>query len=112
MIKRNFDEMIAYFNRTLADMDISQQDKMILLGIVVAIGAEHDATVPHWIPVTERLPDMDTRVLCTEMSGEFFDVEFGRLVKSGWLMERYGNHNNVIAWMPVPEHYKLRQGGT
>ena len=67
---------------------------------------------PHWISVTERLPEMDTRVLCTVMSGEFFDVEFGRLVKAGWLMERYGNHNNVIAWMPVPEHYKLRQGGT
>ena len=60
----------------------------------------------HWIPVTERLPEMDTRVLCTEMSGEFRSVEFGRLVKAGWLMERHGNHNNIIAWMPLPEPYK------
>ena len=55
MIKRNFDEMISYFNRTVADMDIDQQYKMVLLGIVVAIGAEHDAMMPvrckdckHW----------------------------------------------------------------
>lgn len=46
MIKRNFDEMISYFNRTVADMDIDQKYKMILLGIITAIGQEHEWTKP------------------------------------------------------------------
>ena len=46
MRKRNFDEMISYFNCTLADMDIDQKYKMTLLGIVMAIGQEHEWTKP------------------------------------------------------------------
>ena len=46
MRKRNFDEMISYFNRTVADMDINQKYKMTLLGIITAIGQEHEWTKP------------------------------------------------------------------
>lgn len=109
MKRRTFEEMISYFNQTVSDMDISRKYKMTLLGIVTALLQKHDEDVQHWIPVTEALPEMDKRVLCTEMSGEWKNVVPGRLVRSGWLMEKHGNHNNCIAWMPMPEPYKGEQ---
>ena len=44
MKKRSFDEMIAYFNRRVADMDISQDCKMELLGMVTALEYKHEKT--------------------------------------------------------------------
>ena len=40
--ERSFDEMIAYFNRRVADMDINQGYKMELLGMVTALGFKHE----------------------------------------------------------------------
>ncbi|MBQ1792391.1 MAG: hypothetical protein II008_19605 [Oscillospiraceae bacterium] len=42
MTDRSFDEMIAYFNRRVADMDIGQDYKMELLGMVTALGYKHE----------------------------------------------------------------------
>ena len=35
------DEMIAYFNQEVSKMDISQENKMKLLGMITAIGYEN-----------------------------------------------------------------------
>ena len=43
MKKRDFGEMVAYFNSRVADMDIAQKYKMELLGMITAIQMEHDA---------------------------------------------------------------------
>ena len=55
MKERSFDEMIAYFNRRVSEMDIAQDYKMELLGMVTAIGYKHEKTVQprkgKWIPV-------------------------------------------------------------
>lgn len=40
MNKRTIDEMIAYFNKEVSKMDISQENKMKLLGMITAIGFE------------------------------------------------------------------------
>lgn len=40
MNKRTMDEMIAYFNQEVSKMDISQENKMKLLGMITAIGYE------------------------------------------------------------------------
>lgn len=40
MNKRTIDEMIAYFNQEVSNMDISRKDKMTLLGMITAIGYE------------------------------------------------------------------------
>lgn len=41
MKERSFDEMIAYFNRRVSEMDIAQDYKMELLGMVTALGVKH-----------------------------------------------------------------------
>jgi hypothetical protein len=41
MDKRTMDELISYFNQEVSKMDISQENKMKLLGIITAIGFEN-----------------------------------------------------------------------
>ena len=67
----------------------------------------------HWIPCSERLPDNEKRVLCTVQSGEHFCVVPCIFIQHTrrWLPEVYGNHDNVIAWMPLPEPYKADMRG-
>ena len=62
----------------------------------------------HWIPCSERLPYNEKRVLCTVQSGEHFCVVPCIFIQSTrrWLPEVYGNHDNVVAWMPMPEPYQ------
>lgn len=62
-------------------------------------------TAQQWIPCSERLPDNEKRVLCTVQSGEHFSVVPCIFIQHTrrWLPEVYGNHDNVIAWMPLPE---------
>lgn len=55
---------------------------------------------PHWIPVTERLPEYGTAVVTCNRDEEFeinhiIDEEDGE-----WFL------NGAIAWMPLPEPYK------
>ena len=77
---------------------------------------------PHWIPVTERLPEEYCECLVTYRTVDMqefmdileyepsyeFDYEKGRF-KGEWLFatddERFTD-GEVIAWMPLPEHYK------
>ena len=42
MQKRKFDELISYFNRKVAEMDIGTKYKMELLGMVTALGLAHE----------------------------------------------------------------------
>ena len=56
--------------------------------------------IPHWIPVTERLPEYGLGVLTYNRDEEFeinhiIDDEDGE-----WF------YDGVIAWMPLPEPYK------
>ena len=108
MTERSFGEMIAYFNRRVAGMDINPGYKMELLGMVTALGFKHEKSAPQWIPCSERVPacdeslpeyivtDGDGRLRhCYEPGapGEFATVEEGMLIKA-------------VAWMPLPDPYK------
>lgn len=55
---------------------------------------------PHWISVTERLPEYGTQVLAIHKDGDYeinhvIDEEDGE-----WFL------NGVIAWIPLPEPYR------
>ena len=101
MQKRNFGEMIAFFNRRVAEMDIAQKHKMELLGMVTAIEIEHDELMPKWIPCSERLPllseHVDGMVLVCYGNGS---IRFDACSNGEWV------HGNPIAWMPLPEPWR------
>ena len=47
MNKRTMDEMISYFNQEVSKMDISQENKLKLLGMITAIGTEGGKTMEN-----------------------------------------------------------------
>lgn len=115
MKERSFDEMIAYFNCRVADMDISQDCKMELLGMVTALGYKHEKSAQQWIPCSERLPEEDGQYLIMvkykHVNDSYEDVyaEHGEWFDGRWDMFCFGHCGEVediIAWMPLPEPWK------
>ena len=51
MEKMTFDEMISHFNIAVSEMQITQKQKMELLGMITAIAMKHNESVKHghWI---------------------------------------------------------------
>ena len=54
MNRRTFEEMVSYFNQTVADMDIDRKYKMELLGMITAILQRHDEDMKHAPAIEER----------------------------------------------------------
>lgn len=69
MKERSFDEMIAYFNRRVSEMDIAQNYKIELLGMVTALGYKHKKTAQQWIPCSKQEYPSDNREV--EVTCEF-----------------------------------------
>ena len=114
MTERSFDAMIAYFNRRVADMDINQDYKMELLGMVTALGFKHEKSAQRWIPCNERMPKTTdyyliqySRHICQdEMAVAFYSVEEAELDKNyTWEFKPFADLKEVIAWMPLPKPY-------
>ena len=57
----------------------------------------------RWIPCSERLPKYGKQVLCCNKQGSVFTSAI--TYTSGHTVY-FGQHYNVIAWMPLPEPYK------
>ena len=82
-----------------------------------------DSNEPHWIPVTERLPEDSVYVLLTvrRMDDSYNHVPF---ISTGyiswnhqcWWCAHDGNckdaNIDVLAWMPLPEPYKESEVAT
>ena len=114
MKERSFDEMIAYFNRRVSEMDIPQDCKMELLGMVAALGYKHEKSAQQWTPCSERLPKKESKeqrrgtylttngygVVC--MMNYEFEGDFGFI---GWGTNRPYDLQ-IVAWMPLPEPWK------
>ena len=66
---------------------------------------------PHWIPVTERLPEEYKDVLCYyeyfrygDYNCMFRTIDIGYYGDGRWGGEAgQGHKNKVLAWMPLPE---------
>ena len=106
MKERSFDEMVAYVNRRVSEMDIAQVYKMELLGMVTALGYKHEQTAQRWIPCSERLPEKDQICIVTDDTRRcayeygFHNETYDEV--NGWT---YLGHN-VVAWMPLPEPWR------
>lgn len=101
MKRRTFEEMVAYFNKTVADMGIPRKYKIELLGMITAILQKHDEEVRRWIPVTERLPEQEARVLTCSKYGDIWINDYNPIAPTAWAIEPWA----VIAWMPLPKSY-------
>ena len=62
-----------------------------------------------WIPITERLPEVNQNVLATTKWNEVTIAERLNFGPECWFIHE-GNTNahteDIIAWMPLPEPYK------
>ena len=108
MTERSFDEMIAYFNRRVASMDINQAYKMELLGMVTALGFKHEKSSPQWIPCSERPPrDNDTsEYLITDKAGRVRHCCLDPYMPETFVTVEEGMIVNAVAWRLAPEPWK------
>ena len=84
----------------------AQADYLIANGVTVADGKDTDVTdnnVGHkWIPVTERLPDTEDRVLvCCKTKKGLQTINMAYLFNGTW--HGQGSMSGVTHWMPLPE---------
>ena len=66
-----------------------------------------DSNEPHWIPVTERLPEKNGAYLVTA-DGFPVSIKFYSADSYGWGEEW---RRVIIAWMPLPEPYNAATNG-
>lgn len=108
MKQRTLEEMISYFNQQVLKMDIKHEDKIKLLGMIIAIG--YKVQKHEWIPCSERLPDEE--VLCCDTRGEMIigypypdeESNTGFSVESDDVFMI-----DCAAWMPLPKPYKAER---
>lgn len=91
----------------------SNRQKMLEEALDMAI--ESLQTENEWIPVSERLPDIDTPVIICTASGGITDGY--RWNEKDWFLA-WGEYNGwhegndgerIIAWMPLPKPYGERR---
>ena len=70
-----------------------------------------DSNEPHWIPVTERLPNRDELVLVTYKTTS--KIHLCKYIDDGsenswwsYIDDCCAWNNVILAWMPLPEPYK------
>lgn len=104
MKERSFNEMIAYFNRRVADMDISQDCKMELLGMVTALGFKHEKSAQQWIPCSEQEYPSDNRDV--EVTCEFtrYDGKKIRYTCHATYVHRYSIETTYDDWEDCEEY--------
>ena len=65
-----------------------------------------DSNEPHWIPVTERLPDNSRNVLITHKGGVSMGWYNGSYFEKG-ASTHHRKMETVTAWAELPEPYKV-----
>lgn len=84
----------------------------------MAIEALKEPKKGGWIPVSERLPTFEERVLTTNTDGIIQEAKLEPCKYGGdelfWMMPSgaYFHFNRIVAWMPLPEPYKAESEET
>lgn len=70
-----------------------------------------------WIPVSERLPEDPNKFVLIQCNGKYKNITFDEAVQmatyekqEGWILDGYeeAEEVEVVAWMPLPEPYKMQ----
>ena len=63
---------------------------------------------PRWIPVTERLPEINVEVIVTDIEtiGTYASWYLG---EGFWECDNGKFNNRIIAWMPLPQPYSKEE---
>ena len=86
---------------------------------LMAVGKIYDIKYSPWIPVSERLPEVGSKVLvCFDFKGKrsvyianfYGDGEFHGL-DDEYLTSEGRKYRKAVAWMPLPEPYKSSPTG-
>lgn len=92
------DRLAAYEDTGLEPNEIkklvSQRNAM------AALADSYKAEIPHWIPVSDRLPESSQRVIVCRENGKVEQGVF--LGVNGWWKVYGTNTKAVTHWMPMP----------
>lgn len=81
----------------MISLDIDDQLELIYQMIDKAVKAAIADAAPRWIPVEERLPDDETKVICYP---EYYKVHYEN---GDWWSGNYRIIYGVTHWQPLPE---------
>lgn len=59
----------------------------------------------RWIPLSKKIPERGKQVLCCNKQGFIFASAVTYVNSDGEAV--FGQHHGVVAWMPLPEPYKV-----
>lgn len=65
---------------------------------------------PKWIPVSERFPEESNYCLCCDKDG-YITIGYIPEWSKEWIFEDDDIFIDVVAWMPLPEPYKVESEG-
>ena len=98
---------LAYFDKDIqsAKNDPCVIDAMIDWAIRIVKALPSVQPQQRWIPISERLPEPYQECLFTV---EAFRWEYEPITYKV-IQKAYGGETNIIAWMPLPEPYKVER---
>jgi len=84
------------------DVDGQEHDGVTLQSIIDKMPTINSQ--PHWIPCSERLPELDDEVLVTDDRGELRHCIFCTWGETwcGFITYEEGMRIKAVAWMPLP----------
>lgn len=97
-------------NKWIAEFELEDGDTMPEHMDLNYMGAKIDFHCrPMWIPVSERLPDDDDRVLTYDTDGDINIMWFDGRDEDGkdvWKDDYSIEWCDIVAWQPLPEPWK------
>ena len=96
-------------SKWIAEFDLEDGDTMPEHMDLNCMGAKIDFYCrPMWIPVSERLPEVNKEVIVTD--NEVSDTYASRYLGGGyWQCDNGTYKDRIVAWTPLPKRYEPQE---